>query len=79
MVSRRTGYQNPEAARLDGSSRRKKSRESLNSEVLVKTWGDAGRVMLVGGVSGMWTPFSEGPTLRAKCDLISSLFCRQGN
>ena len=45
----------------------------------MKTWGGAGEGAAGWGVSGVWTPSTEGPTLGAKCDLISSLFCRQGN
>ena len=42
----------------------------LRGEVLVKTWGGAGEGAAGWGVSGVWTPSTEGPTLGAKCDLI---------
>lgn len=45
-------------------------------------WRDAreyGAALGVRGVSGVWDPVTEGPTLGAKYGLISSLLSRQGN
>lgn len=83
MASRRAGYQNPEAARgVEAAWGKSGELLKLQGEVLVMIWRDAreyGAALGVRGVSGVWDPVTEGPTLGAKYGLISSLLSRQGN